>query len=115
MIAHVVLFRLRGDLSTAARTALAGAFQTALSQIPSIRRANVGRRLLQGHAYETLMNVDYEYAAVLEFDDADGLNAYLQHHAHQQLASQFHEAFEQALMYDFELQEGKAGVSALLD
>jgi uncharacterized protein (DUF1330 family) len=113
MIAHVVLFRTRVNLSPAARTALTAAFETALREIPSIRRANVGRRLLQGHSYEALMNVDYEYAAVLEFDDAAALNAYLAHPAHQQLASQFHDAFEQALMYDFELQEGEAGVAAL--
>ena len=114
MIAHLVLFRPRTDLSPAARAALARAFETALRAIPSIRRANVGRRLLQGHSYEALMQVDYEYAAVLEFDDADALNAYLGHPAHQQLASQFYDAFEEALMYDFELQEGEAGVAALL-
>jgi hypothetical protein len=113
MIAHVVLFRLRADLSPAARTALADSFETALRAIPSIRRANVGRRLLQGRSYEALMKVDYEYAAVLEFDDASALNDYLAHPVHQQLASQFHDAFEQALMYDFELQEGEAGVAAL--
>jgi uncharacterized protein (DUF1330 family) len=114
MIAHVVMFRPRANLSPAARAALVAAFETALREIPSIRRANAGRRLLQGRSYEALMNVDYEYAAVLEFDDAAALNAYLEHPAHQQLASQFHDAFEQALMYDFELQEGKAGVAALL-
>ena len=53
-------------------------------------------------------------AAVLEFDDAAGLQAYLEHLAHQQLASQFFKAFEQALMYDFDLQEGEAGLAALL-
>jgi len=115
MIAHIVLFRLRGDLSTSARAALAVAFQTALREIPSIRRANVGRRLLQGHAYETLMKTDYEYAAVLEFDDANALVAYLAHPAHEQLATHFYQAFEDALMYDFELQEGKAGAAALSD
>lgn len=114
MIVHVVLFRPRGDLSPAARTALAGAFETALREIPSIRRAHVGPRFLHGHAYETLMHVDYQYAAVLEFDDAAGLQVYLEHPAHQQLASQFFEAFEQALMYDFDLQEGAAGLAALL-
>ncbi len=114
MIAHVVLFRPRDDLSPAARTALVGAFEAALREIPSIRRAHVGRRLLHGRAYETLMQVDYQYAAVLEFDDAAGLRAYLEHPAHQELASQFFEAFEQALMYDFDFQEGEAGLAALL-
>lgn len=114
MIAHVVLFRLRGDVSPEARTDLAGAFEAALREIPSIRRVHVGRRFLHGRAYETLMTVDYQYAAVLEFDDPAGLRAYLEHPAHQQLASRFSEAFEQALMYDFDLQEGAAGLASLL-
>ena len=109
MIAHVVLFRPRGDLSPAARTALVGAFKVALHEIPSIRRAHVGPRFLHGRAYETLMQVDYQYAAVLEFDDAAGLQAYLEHPAHQQLASQFSEAVEETLIYDFDLTEGAAG------
>ena len=49
------------------------------------------------------MRVDYQYAAVIEFDDAAGLKGYLEHPVHERLASQFFEAFEQALMYDFEL------------
>lgn len=114
MIAHVVLFRPRGDLSSAGRHALAEAFETALREIPSIRRARVGRRVLHGRAYEALMHVDYQYAAVLEFDDAAGLRAYLEHPAHQQLASQFFDAFEHALMYDFDLKEGTAGLAGLL-
>lgn len=112
MIAHIVLFRPRADLSPAARTALAAAFEAALREIPSIRRARVGPRVLHGRAYETLMQVDYQYAAVLEFGDAAGLQAYLEHPTHQQLASQFFEAFEQALMYDFELQEGAAALAS---
>ena len=114
MIAHVVLFRPRGDLSPAARDALAAAFETALREIPSIRRVRVGRRLQHGHSYEALMPIDYQYAAVLEFDDTAGLTAYLEHPAHAQLASQFFSAFEHALMYDFDLKEGTAGLAALL-
>jgi len=114
MIAHVVLFRPRADLPPAARNALADAFETALREIPSIRRARVGMRLLHGRAYEALMHVDYQYAAVLEFDDVAGLRAYLEHPAHQRLASQFFEVFEHALMYDFDLKDGTAGLVALL-
>ena len=113
MIAHVVLFSPRSDLSPAARHALAGAFEAALREIPSIRRARVGRRVLHGRAYEALMPIDYQYAAVIEFDDAAGLAAYLEHPAHVQLASQFFSAFEHALMYDFDLKEGAAGLAEL--
>jgi hypothetical protein len=115
MIAHVVLFRPRADLSTDARQALAASFEAALTQIPSIRRARVGGRIVIGRGYEALMRVDYAYAAIIEFDDRAGLIAYLEHPAHQQLASQFFSAFAEALMYDFELGEGTAGLGVLLD
>ena len=114
MIAHVVLFTPRADLSPDARRQLAVSFEAALKQIPSIRRARVGKRLLHGRGYEALMTVDYEYAAVIEFDDEAGLKAYLEHPAHQQLGSQFFEVFEQALMYDFDLEEGTTALAALL-
>ena len=114
MIAHVVLFRPRRDLSAEARQALATSFEAALTHIPSIRRARVGRRIAVGRRYETLMRVDYAYAAVIEFDDRAGLMAYLEHPTHEQLASRFYSVFEDALMYDFELHEGTAGLAALL-
>ena len=113
MIAHVVLFTPRADLSADARRELAASFEAALQQIPSIRRARIGTRITHGRGYETMMTVDYQYAAVLEFDDVAGLKAYLEHPAHQQLGAQFFDVFEQALMYDFDFQEGQAGIGAL--
>src|SRR5688572_15542277 len=101
MIVHVVLFRPHPDLSMDARQTLVRAFETALREIPSIRRARVGRRIVIGRPYEALMRVDYQYAALLEFDDVPGLRAYLEHPSHGQLASRFFDTFEDALMYDF--------------
>ena len=114
MIAHVVLFRPRADLSAQARQALTASFEAALTRIPSIRRARVGRRVVAGRPYDALMRVDYQYAAVIEFDDRAGLMAYLEHPSHEQLAARFYGAFEEALMYDFELHEGVAGLASLL-
>jgi hypothetical protein len=114
MIVHLVLFKPRADLSRDARRQLAASFETALNRIPSIRRARVGRRRTHGRGYETLMTVDYQFAAVLEFDDEAGLKAYLEHPAHQQLGAQFFDVFDQALIYDFELTEGTTGLAALL-
>jgi hypothetical protein len=114
MIAHLVLFRPRADLSSEAAHELTASFEAALTHIPSIRRARVGRRIATGRGYEALMRVDYTYAAMIEFDDRAGLNAYLEHPSHQQLASQFFSAFEEALFYDFELHEGTAELTALL-
>jgi hypothetical protein len=114
MIAHVVIFRPRPGLSDPERRGLADAFRDALRDIPSIRRARFGHRTTHGREYESLMRVDYQYAAILEFDDLAGLKAYLQHPVHEALGSRFFATFEEALMYDFELKDGLAGVDELL-
>lgn len=115
MIAHIVFFRLRAGLPVAEREALAETFAAALRDIPTIRHAWVGRRFTHGRGYEQLMLVDYEYAAVLEFDDRPGLLAYLEHPAHKQLGERFFSASEDALMYDFELHEGRHEPAALIE
>src|SRR6187431_1078210 len=65
--------------------------------------AHIGRRVIHGRPYEQLMTVDYEYAAILEFDTLEDLQAYLAHGTHDALAALFFEAFEVALMYDYEM------------
>lgn len=110
MTAHVVLFRPRRDLAAEARQALVAAFEAALRDIPAIRRARVGHRLRLGRPYESLMRADYPYIAILEFDDPAALAAYLEHPVHERLASRFFAAFEEALIYDFELSEGTGGL-----
>ena len=114
MIAHVVLFRPRAGLSDADRRALADALSTAIGQIPSVRRARVGTRVTHGRPYELMMRTDYSHAAILEFDDLEGLRQYLQHPAHDALAARFFAAFEEALFYDFDLADGVEAVERLI-
>ena len=114
MIAHVVLFKPKAGLDAAGRQRLASAFEEALRAIPSIRRARIGRRVTHGRPYEQLMTVDYEYAAILEFDDVAGLKTYLANPAHDALGARFFDSFEAALMYDYEMGEGAAGIAGLL-
>lgn len=114
MITHLVLFRPRPGLSAADRRSLVDAFVRALREIPSIRRARVGRRVTHGRGYEALMRSDYPYVAILEFDDEAGLKAYLDHPAHDALGDRFFATFEEALMYDFDLGEGPEAVERLL-
>ena len=52
MIAHVVLYQPRPDLTAADRARLNDALTAALRAIPSIRRARVGSRVRHGAAYE---------------------------------------------------------------
>ena len=113
-VAHVVLFRPCAALTLDERTALVASFTRALREIPEIRRTRVGKRVTHGRPYEQLMRENYEYAVVLEFDDVRSLEAYLQHPAHEELGQRFFASFEAALMYDYELSEGEAGLAALL-
>ena len=113
MIAHVVLFRPRATLTATERGRLADAFSTAIREIPSVRRAQIGERVVHGRPYEALMATHYSHAAILEFDDVAGLRAYLEHPAHEALGRLFFEAFEEALMYDFTMADGAAAASSL--
>ena len=113
MIAHVVLFRPRPDLTSSERDGLAESLAAALRAIPTIRRARIGRRVTHGRAYEQLMRVDYTFAALLEFDDVAGLKAYLEHPAHDALGARFFQVLDEALMYDYDLFEGEEGIARL--
>ncbi len=53
--------------------------------------------------YESLMSVDYAYAAIFEFDDEAGLRAYLDHPAHHALGELFYSCSTAALAYDYEV------------
>jgi len=114
MILHVVLFRPRPGLGEAQRQGLAKAFAAAIDNIGPIKRARIGRRRMHGRAYEQLMRADYTHAAILEFEDLAGLKTYLEHPAHNELGSRFFECFEEALMYDFDVQDGHVGLSSLI-
>ena len=110
MIAHVVLFRLRPDVSLEERRALIDAWAAALNDIPMIRRARVGQRVRIGRSYESLTRLDFPYAAVLEFDDVEDLRAYLDHPAHEAMATRLFGVIADTLIYDFEMSadvEGK--------
>ena len=115
MILHVVLFRPKPGLGEGKRQGLAKAFASAIDDISAIKRARIGRRRTHGRPYEQLMREDYTHAAILEFEDLAGLRSYLEHPAHTELGSRFFDCFEQALMYDFDVQDGHAGLNALID
>jgi len=103
LIAHVVLFRLQPEVSFADRRTLIDTWATALKEIPSIRRARIGRRIRVGRSYEQLTRLDFPYAAILEFDDVAGLHAYLDHPAHEAMAARLFAAIADTLIYDFEV------------
>ena len=105
MIAHVVLFKPRPDLSAADTGLLMAALDRALREIPSVRRAIVGPRSQLGATYEQLPQPDFSYAAIVEFDDRKGLQDYLAHPAHDELGRRFWAALEATMIFDFEMEQ----------
>ena len=104
MIAHVILFSPKSDLTPGGRRALLEALATASRDIPSIRRFRVGRRTKHGlPGYEQMMRDDYEFAAIIEFDGVDGLKAYLAHPSHAALGQHFTASASRSLAYDYAL------------
>ena len=104
MIAHVVLFQPRPDLGGAQRKAVIDALVTATRSAPSVRGCRVGRRVKHGlPGYEQGMATNYEFAVIIEFDDVDGLRAYLQHPAHRAIGEHFSRGAAAALAYDYEM------------
>ena len=106
MVAHVVLYQLRPDLSDDARARATAALAEAFSMIPSIRRYRVGRRLAVGAGYEVAMPAGFDFFGVLEFDDVAGLREYLEHPRHAELGALFWSSAERALVFDYALAEG---------
>jgi hypothetical protein len=113
-VAHVVLFRPKGDLSTSGRQQLFDAFARALREIPHIREARIGRRVTHGRPYERLMRANLTHAAILEFESVEALTGYLEHPAHEALGAAFFECFEEALIYDFEIGDAISELPVLL-
>jgi hypothetical protein len=103
MIAHVVLFRARAGVTAEDRRVFSRALGRAHVQIPSVQRFHVGRRVRHGRPYEQAMAQDCTHAAVVEFDDVEGLKAYLNHPAHGDLARLWASLSEATLVYDYEM------------
>lgn len=106
MIAHIVLFTPRPGLTDVQRAAVIADLKAAAAEIPSIRAMRIGRRVRHGHpGYEQLMREDFEYLVILEFDNVEGLTAYLAHPSHAAIGGHFMQASAAALAYDYELME----------
>ena len=89
-------------MSTDESRALIASLEHAVSGIPTIKRATIGKRvLLNRPGYETQMAEHYEYSAILEFENEADLRAYLDHPAHVDLGRLLFTAAEAVLAYDF--------------
>jgi hypothetical protein len=101
VILHVVLFTPRADVTDAERQRLSQSLDLALTSIPSVRGFRVGRRVRTGAAYDDLPG-DFEFCAVIEFDDRVGLQSYHHHPTHAELGRLFYEIARNAFAGDFD-------------
>jgi stress responsive alpha/beta barrel protein len=102
MVWHLVLMKPRPDLSPTDGQRLVDAFRHAVREIPTIREVRVARRLRHGAGYETRAPDSADYLISLGFDDLEGLQRYLDHPAHEDVATRFNQSLNSALIYDFE-------------
>ena len=107
MIAHVVLFQPRADLSVSDRAAFAASFERALTSIRQVRRAQVGERVNLGRFYDLQNTRHFSHVAIIEFESEADLRAYLDHPSHHELGERFYRAVEAALVFDFALTDGQ--------
>ena len=116
MIAHVILFRPRPELTSADRDGILRMLTSAAGDIPGVRRFRVGRRIRHGlPGYEQAMREDFEFVVIIEVDDLDALKAYLLHPSHAALGSHFTQSAAAALAYDYELMDAREARALLAD
>ena len=102
MIAHIVLLQPKRELTEQQRSGALETLTESAAKVPEIRRFQIGRRVKHGlPGYEQLMEHDFEFALIIEFDDMDGLKRYLQAPAHEAMGSLFYTATSAALAYDY--------------
>jgi Stress responsive A/B Barrel Domain len=106
MITHVVLFKPRASLTTEQRRTILDNVAESIKQIPSVRRCRLGQRVRHGlPGYEQAMHENYEFVLMLEFDDIEGLRAYLGDQHHRQLGEFFTSAAAASLAYDYDVMD----------
>lgn len=115
MISHVVMFRQRTDILKGERDALLQAFEVALRDIPTIRAVRAGRRVRVGAGYERDSAESPDFIIAIDFEDVSGLQLYLQHPAHVELAGRFSQTCAVTNVYDFAATDDASSIRALFE
>ena len=104
MITHIVLFSPHATIAPDQKSEILAGLRRAVEQCTTVRASRIGRRVRHGlPGYEQHMHEDYQYILELDFDDVDGLKAYLEHPAHGAIGGFFTSAASAALAYDYEV------------
>ena len=115
MIAHVVLFQPKADVTAAEKAALVSALQDACRDLPGLIDAHIGRAVDIGANYRAgFGETTYEYVAVLEFIDRNGVLTYLRRPEHEAVGALFWKTCEKTTIFDFEIAEVSSSAARLL-
>jgi Stress responsive A/B Barrel Domain len=111
VIAHIVLFEPKSETTHDQRRSFARILQSCSREIPSIKRASVGRANRINQTYLNDFGSEtyrFDYAAVIEFDDQAGLELYLNHQLHKEMAAQFWQLCERTVIVDIEMSDARS-------
>ncbi len=98
MIHHIVLLRLKSDVTAAATDAFMEKAREVLEPIPGVRHFRVGRGLAKR------AEVSHPVALVMDFDDDEALAAYQVHPEHQRFVTEIAGPVEDdKQVYDYRL------------
>jgi hypothetical protein len=115
VIAHIVLFEPKPELTEGERRQFLATLRTAVSRIPEIKTARVGRTLSFLQMPENIIGLKtYSFAAILEFEDAANLQGYLQHPEHNPVREAFWKACSATLIVDVAVGDVELGSADLL-
>ena len=104
MIAHIVLFEPKSELSTDQRRQFLQSLRAAVSAIADVQQVRIGRTFSVGLMPQNNVGVStYSFAAVLDFADRDALERYLQHPSHEELRRLFWESCHATVIADAEM------------
>ena len=102
MIAHIVLFRPKPDLTSDQLRSFAQSIKATIQGSEGLSRGTVGKAAAINAGYSRhLDNSTYPFAAVLEFDTPDDLVKYLRKPEHQTLGRLFWEYCDGTVVTEF--------------
>jgi hypothetical protein len=98
-LVHIVLFKLKDDVSNSEAETLINDGYELLAKVPSVKRMHTGGPSKKPMARN---RIEYDVALYCEFDDPKGLAEYIEHPLHQQYVQKHREHWAEVQIVDFD-------------
>jgi hypothetical protein len=104
MIVHVVLLKLKEEITADEVLSFARLLTEACRSMPVVTAAWVGPRVTVDPGYDrSFGDTTYDFAAILQFANRDDLLSYLRHPAHSDVGGRFWEICQATTVFEGEL------------